>query len=424
MTDLDVRAATPTPVPPGRGHWLVTLHNRDFTGTARTYTTGIGGIGDARGRRLDQTWDSPAQLTLTVDGRSQSALLIQELQTDVCAWRWSEALGRDVLMFRGIVAQGEDQISEESHTVTFTCHDYLAMLARRYITSPTGVSWLATDQDTIAANLVAAANHPLASSGADVFYPGSVLPFQVRRCNPDGTQRAANSGQVRDRTYLGGQEIGGALDDLAKVISGFDYDYYPNSDQSSSDLLRVFYPSQGVTRGDMALIYGSNVSTVTRTVNSGDYSNYVRELGNNSSSDPTVAQAYGEAWNADANNVTVYPVGLWMASENASDVSIQSTLNEQAAGTLAIDGVLMPSYTLGLRPGTYRYGSPNMGDTVPLVINSGRLAVNTTVRVLGISYDIGDDGDEDVILTVGRPAVPLASLFGQSAHDIDALARR
>ena len=39
-----------------------------------------------------------------------------------------------------------------------------------------------------------------------------------------------------------------------------------------------------------------------------------------------------------------------------------------------------------------------MGDIVPLVIQTGRLNVNTTIRVLGIAYDIGDDGQEDVDL--------------------------
>ena len=44
-----------------------------------------------------------------------------------------------------------------------------------------------------------------------------------------------------------------------------------------------------------------------------------------------------------------------------------------------------------------------MGDVVPLIVQSGRLNVNTNVRVVGITYAIGDDGQEDVTLTVGRP---------------------
>jgi hypothetical protein len=85
---------------------------------------------------------------------------------------------------------------------------------------------------------------------------------------------------------------------------------------------------------------------------------------------------------------------------------------------------LTPTYTLGLRPGTYTYGNPNMGDSVPLIINEGRLAVNTTIRVTGITYDIGDDGQEDVTLTVGRPPVTLARLLAAGDRNIDQLARR
>jgi hypothetical protein len=65
-----------------------------------------------------------------------------------------------------------------------------------------------------------------------------------------------------------------------------------------------------------------------------------------------------------------------------------------------------------------------MGDAVPLYINEGRLAVNTTVRVVGITYGIGEDGQEDVELTVGRPPATLAKILSGPDKDIDALARR
>jgi hypothetical protein len=113
-----------------------------------------------------------------------------------------------------------------------------------------------------------------------------------------------------------------------------------------------------------------------------------------------------------------------MAVENASDVSVQTTLDEKANGDLAIQGVLSPSYTVKLRAGAYTYGMVNMGDVVPLVIQEGRLNVNTSVRVVGISYDIGDDGQEDVELTVGRPPATLAKLLTGAARNIDQLARR
>jgi hypothetical protein len=61
---------------------------------------------------------------------------------------------------------------------------------------------------------------------------------------------------------------------------------------------------------------------------------------------------------------------------------------------------------------------------VPLVVNHGRLAVNTTVRVMGITYNIGDDGNEDVDLVVGRPVTTFADILGATASDVEALGRR
>ena len=147
-------------------------------------------------------------------------------------------------------------------------------------------------------------------------------------------------------------------------------------------------------------------------------------LGNNGSSDPAAAQKYSEAWNSDANNVSVNPVGLWAATDNAADVTIQSTLDGKAVGDLAWSGLLVPTYSLTLTPDAYRLGYPNMGDTVPIAVRSGRLKVSNTVRVVGINFAISDDGAEDVELIVGRPVDQLADIFAAGQNDIDALARR
>jgi hypothetical protein len=235
---------------------------------------------------------------------------------------------------------------------------------------------------------------------------------------------------MRDRTYAGNTQYGTALDQLAHVIGGFDYDVVPGMRgpflNGNWDWLRIFYPSQGVVRTE-PLEYGSTIAALTRSVNSADYANFVRVLGNNGSSDPNAAQVYAEEWNGDANNVTVAPVGLWMDAENGADVSVQSTLTEQAEGTLDLKGVLEPSYSLTLRPGTYRDGAFNMGDTMPIVIRSGRLNVtpdNATLRIVGLTFDISDDGTENVGLTVGRSLTELADLLTETARDVNALARR
>ena len=408
-------AAELEPVPPGRGRWRLHLQARQFGPTPRSAP--IAELSSARSRRLEQKYNAPAQLTFSIPGRSPEAAALAELRSDVVATRWDESAGRDVIAFRGIVAQTEDQISEQEHTVTVTCHDYSKMLERRLLTGPWAFTQL--DQDAIVAQLLARASAMTTSAGAG-FGAGSYLPLAATTRNPDGSARSVPSGQLRDRAYLGNQLFSEALSNLAAVINGFDYDVVPYFGAGIDDALRIFYPYQGVQRFDMALVYGSTVSALTRTVNSGDYANYWRVLGQGTED----AQLYAEAQNSDALDVTVSGLGLWQSGDNASDVTIQSTLDDKAHGDLAASSILTPSYTATMRPGAYSWGSPNMGDVVPLVVRSGRLDVVTDVRVVGLTYDVGDDGDENVEITVGRPVRTLTQLINAPVADVNALARR
>jgi len=421
----ELLAATPGPVPSGRGRWRLLLLARQFADQAWGIST-MAELASARSRRLEINWNQPAKLSFTVDGRSDAAAATVELMTDVLATRWDETQGLDIPMFRGIVSQSQDDLSEQAHSVNFVCQDYSAVLARRLITSLYSVTQ--KDQDYIVQDLITIAKGETASNGTS-FGAGSYLPLSLCWVNPDGSTRANPSGTLRDRTYTPSTEIGQTFTDLAAVIGGFDFDVLPIGSplpwgSTLYDRLRIFYPYQGVTRSAPALVYGSTVSTVSRSVNSADYANYWRVIGNNGSSDPNVAQLYAEAWSADANNVTSIPIGLWMGHDDAADVSIQSTLNDKAQGDLALNGIVVPTYTLGLRPGAYTWGNPNIGDVVTLVVKAGRLNVNTTVRVLGITYDIGDDGQEDIALTVGRPVVTLPQLLKRPVTDTAALTRR
>lgn len=411
-------------LPPDRRRWRFTIHRRDFATRAYARTTGITELTEARSRRLELALNTPAKLTWSLDGRSPSAPFVEELQTEVLAWRYDETLGQEVLMFRGIVTQSEDVISEQTHTVNFTALDYLAILNRRYLTTAAaaGVAFAQVDQDDIVASLLSTAR-TIAATGGHSFSPGAWLALVAANVNPDGTARAAKSGQLRDRTYLGQQSIGEAITALAAVINGFDLDVQPAADTDGQDYLRLFYPSQGLSRTDVVLAYGSSVSSLTRSANSVDYGNYWRVIGDNGGT-AGAPQLYADAWNADSNDVGRIPVGLWQSVANESDVKVAATLQQKASGDLAVGGMLVPSYSLSLRPDWFRPGAPAMGDTVPLEIRSGRLDVSTTVRVLGISYAISDDAAEDVELTVGRPALDLSALFRRTRQDVDALARR
>lgn len=411
------------PVPFGRGRWRLTVHSRVYASGLYPDDTIRAELTDARSRRLTQAWCKPAQLTFTLDGHSPSADLVTELTADVMAWRWDDQTGRDVPLFRGVVAQTQDTLSEQTHTVNVTCHDYLAMMNRRFWTGPETGGWTDVDQDHMASYLVYWAANIRAGAHTPYFTPGSYLPLTTANVDPAGRGRGL-SGQLRTRVFAPQSTHGQALADLAACQNGFDFDCVPGGTTNSHDVIRVFYPNQGVQRTVPQLVYGPTVSALTRSFNSADYANYQRVVGNPGTATPGALQLYADAWNPDANNVTVAPQGLWMSGDNASDVSVQATLDERVAGSLARSGVVVPSYTLTLRPGTYRYGYPNMGDLVPLVIQSGRLNVDTTIRVLGFDYDIGDDGQEDVALTVGRADTTLTDLFTRQNADVNALARR
>jgi hypothetical protein len=410
------------PVPAGRGRWRLYLQARQFTPAAEPVL--VAELVGARSRRLEQVWDSAAKLTFTLDGRAPEAALIKELRTDVVAYRWDEPTGADVRIFRGIVAAAQDNLTEDAHTVAFTCWDYLKMLERRQMT--TAVDWSTTpaDQDTMVARFVQMATNASSASGVSLS-PGSYLPIEVGYYGANYDDRPAGAGvPVRQRAYPAGTVLAQALDDLAKVDGGFDYDLLPGA-LGYPDHLRVFYPVQGITRPTPELAYGTTISSLARTVDSSTYANYCRVTGG--SSDPTDAAAppmFAEAWNDQANDVTVEPFGLWMANDNAADVIIQATLDEKAAGDLALEGLLVPSYTVNVRPGAYIYGSPRMGDVVPLLIKSGRLDVVSNARVLGIAYAIGDDGTEDIELTLGRTPLSFTKLVTQADRDVDALTRR
>jgi hypothetical protein len=394
--------------------WRLTVHHRDYTAGATPRQTGIAELVEVRSVKLETKWNASATLTWTMDGRDPSCAYVAELSTDVLLWR------DGALMGRFIVAQSEDQVTAQDYSVNFTAHDYLSMLGRRILTSPNDLVYSQWDQDDIVTNLLWLAIN-LGAGGGTSFVPGSSLPIVTALVNPDGTTRA-KSGVLRDRTYTGGSVIGDLIANLAAVIGGFDFDVQPST--TGADRLRVFYGAQGVTRGDFVCHYGSTVAGFTRSANSTDFANYQRVIGQG---DSTVGapQLYSEAWGPDANNVTTAPWGLWENGSNESDVSDPNTLSQKAHGDLALSSLLSPSYSLTMSPGAVVPGTPNMGDTVGLVLQVGRLSVSTTVRVLGITWDVGDDfSGEDVTLTVGRPAVSLSAMFQAIGQDVNALARR
>lgn len=429
LGDIMPQASAAIPWPSGRGQWRLTLHWRPYS-SQLLQNTGIVELTNARSRKLDQGLNAAATLTFTLNGLDPAAQQLRELAQEVVAWRWDTNTGQDVAMFRGPICQAQDQLTEQSYTINITCHDYVDLYSRRLTTFAAPYTISQMDQDNIVTTLMTWADHPNTAGtpwttppvAARSLIPGSYLPLNRLLVDPSGATRGLST-VLRDRSYTGQTTIGEALSNLSAVVNGFDYDVLPGGRASMGDSLRIFYPYQGILRTSPVLHYGTTVSTVDRTVQSANYGNYWRVIGN-AGEDANAPQIYGEAYNADAYTGSQGSVGLWMSGDNASDVSIQSTLDAQAWGDLQAGGILVPSYSLGLRPGFYSPTLFQMGDVLPLVLVIGRLNINTNIRVVGISYDIGDDGQEDVSLTVGRPDVTFAQLMQGPVRDINALARR
>ena len=429
----------PYPWPAGRRRWRIMLAARNYAQGSVWSDNIITELVDARAASLTQALNQPAQFQFTLDGGDPAAALVEELAHEVDVFRWDDygtyqagagAGNNDMPMFRGIITGSQDTLTEDANTVVFTAQDNLAPLGRRLITAPFSVTNL--EQDTLVADLVNLATiNAKDTTGATSFMPGSWLPLAVEQSNPGqigtaGLSPRPPSGQLRTRAYLGSEVILTCLTDLAAVINGFDLDVIPHAWRiaSGGDIVRIFYPAQGVTKTSPILEYGVSVSGLTRSMTSADYANFIRVLGNNGTATPAAAQLYSERWSSEANNVTVVPVGLWQLPDSgAGDVSVQATLDQKAQGDLALNQ-LIPTYTLTLRPDWWQALAIQMGDVVPLRINSGRLYVDTTVRVVGITYAIGDDGQEDVTLTVGAPPTTFTQIVRQGQQGIAALARR
>jgi hypothetical protein len=449
VTDV-LEAPTPAaapgtfPVPAGRGRWRLTLHQRTYAPTPVTATV-ISELSEARNRKLVRAHNTPAVFTFDLDGWRPAARYIAELGTEVIAWRWDDTTGADVCYFRGPITASADTIDEQSHTVTITATDYLASLARRISTTVTAGPYGNVDQDLCVQQIVYT-GIAVATSGGLTITPGNYLPLwpgiyngYVVPVNPDGTNRPTYTGITRTFTLQGNTVILTALDDMSKLAgsgasaggNAFDYDLAPleqsvvGAGNATYDALRIFYPRQGVIRTAPALYYPGNVTALSRQVTSADYSNYWRTIGNNQNTTQNAAQLYGEAYTGAASAGQAGAVGLWMSGDSQADqIDVTNWLTQVAQGQLNIYSVLMPTYTLTLAPGSYYENAFAMGDTLPLIVQSGRLNVNTSLRVMGLTFETTDDGTEVVTLTVGRAPTTLVDMLGDQAADIRALSRR
>lgn len=318
----------------------------------------LGELTGAGSRKLTVSVDSHASASCELAGDAEQAYLISELATDLIVYRDGDRL------FRGRVGPTTDTVTADGHRVTVNAHDYRALLDRRILHNP--ISFNQVDQEAIGWGLITATQQ----------MPGGNL----------GITRGAGqaTGVLRDRTdYEPGKPVGEALTQLSEVINGFEWHIDPDL------VYRVHYPRRGANRGYI-LDFGGTAAAVTRNIDPGRYANAVRVTGDDTTT-PVVRTA------AD---IAAAATGRFDLVEAISDVSEQSTLAQRADRLLADSDQLIPAYTVTLTPGVWKgRGDLWAGDTVHVVLRSGRLDEQAAVRAADLNVAISDDGVETVSVT-------------------------
>lgn len=360
----------------------------------------------AKGRSITWRLREPSTLDFSIDGRHPQAGYLQELVTDVHLVRNSQVL------YTGRMGGSDDDVDAGTHDVTVSTADTRALLDRRLWPAP-GTTYTG-DTGALARELVTQAQ---AKAGGDLGISVAGVP---------------DSGTTMTRELKGGAAILAELDAAAehgRPDAGFEWDVSPGWEDRE---LQLWAPQRGQDRG-MVLDYiytgqprSSIVAKVTRQVAPGDYANAVRVIGGVRVETHRDVVTYTDAETGETVTETneyelrfptqpVYrsiaadgPEGVWESRISDETLVWQSEVEARADAELARLAMVQPAYTVTLRGGAW--DGPEhiwLGDTVQLLVRSGRLQVDAQLRVLELKLDLGDSGQEQVELTVGRPVPTL-----------------
>jgi hypothetical protein len=341
----------------------------------------LGDLIGAKGRKFTFRLNEPSTVEWSMPGMDPGAPLVDELSTDVEAWR------NGVRLMRARVGASSDDINADDCTVGFSALDYRALLNRRILWADT--TYTGIDQAAIAWDLIADSQALTAGNLAI-------------------TDATTATGITRDRTYEAGKNLGEAIQQLSEVDGGFDWEISPELE------LKVWYPARGVTR-DFAAVWGDTVTSVRRQVDPSQYANAIRFSGAEG------VTATTRSVDALADRIE----GRFEAQSGDTDISTTTALGEKADWELSERSVIRPSYTVKLKPGAWDGPATLwLGDTCRLVVRRGRLDVDTEARVHEIAVAAGDDGGEEVEVTFDRPRASFVRRASRDSSRIDRLERR
>jgi len=201
------------------------------------------------------------------------------------------------------------------------------------------------------------------------------------------------TGVTRDRLYQVGDSVGDLITALSQVEAGFDWDIVPISPSALE--FRTWHEERGVGRGEV-LEYGGPVISAQRQVSATDYANAIRLSG----ADTTIPTE------READDLATAAQGRWDAIFADTSLTTQDALEGRAHYRLKYSQVVRPVWSVQLRRDYWR--GPDhiwLGDPVRLVVYSGRLQVDTILKVYEIGFTIDADGGEQIELTLNGPKV-------------------
>jgi hypothetical protein len=311
-------------------------------------------------KRFELRLDRPSTLTFRVHADSLLASDLTSLSTDVMVYR------EGVQIQRFVIVSDRDVLTADSHYIELTCVDYRGRLESR---------------------LVLADQTYTAQDDVDIAWDAIVNAQAETNGNLGITRGLTPTGVPLTGSFPAGTNVRAAIDLIADVDDGFDWDIGP-------DLAFNIWRGRGSAKPRI-LDYGGLVTDVQREFIIRDFANVVRVSG-----DPAIAsQVVGSGSAA---------LGRWEAQVAFPNVANSTLLTGLAADQLNRFSTEATSYQVRLREsdGVQQWGGTSdidVGDTLRLVIQSGRLDVNELQRVQDILVSVSDDGKEDVTLTLDGP---------------------
>lgn len=363
---------------------------------------------EARDRKFVFSLTDPSTLGFSIDARGDQALDLVDLATDVHATRDGRAL------YTGRLFATEDTFGDDAHTLTASCTDIKGLLARRSI--PHETSWDGLDAGQVWRRLMVAATT----------FPNTDLGITIP---PAPTTGVALSRKVEAGASILA-ELQAAAGPTPSGISVFDWDVAPGWGTRAA---RVWAPQRGrdlTGRDGVVLDYtrradasgrvaprSSPVASLRRSFDPATYANVATITGGENTvtaqrevTDPDTGEISLETYQykvptrpvSTRGGPAIVEVGTFSATESYPDIVRQAELDAFAARRFAELGAYAPTYEVALVDGWWQ--GPDhiwLGDTVRLIVDSGRVREDVALRVARIDVALGDDGQEAVSLTVG-----------------------